>query len=190
MKRRAALQRTALLMGGIISAPTLIALMSGCKSKPKTLSTINSFSSDEQLLISDLTEVIIPSTSTPGAKEAGVGAFIVMMLKDCYSTDQLKSFKEGLVDVNIESQKLGGDFVDLDKSKRDQVVRIMSDKAKTQVAQQNLSTTPFFTILKELTTFGYFSSEIGQTLALDFISIPGRYDSCIDIKPDQKAYSI
>lgn len=50
--------------------------------------------------------------------------------------------------------------------------------------------TPFFNLLKELTLFGYFTSEAGSTKALDYVPIPGRYDACIDLKPDQKAYAI
>jgi hypothetical protein len=49
---------------------------------------------------------------------------------------------------------------------------------------------PFFKLVKELTLLGYFTSEPGATLALDYVPVPGRYDGCIDLKPGQKAWAM
>ena len=105
----------------------------------------------------------------------------------------------------------GKAFVQLDPTQRIEVVKKLEAEAKQQLAQMNTSKaaakvensqadlqmpdakkrfTPFFTMLKDLTLTGYFTSEIGCTQALEYVAVPGRYDGCITIKPGQKAWAI
>jgi hypothetical protein len=200
-------------MGGVISIPSVVAGLNSCKSSTSDAIGFN-LSKDYQTLLAELTEIIIPKTETPGAKEAGVGEFIELMLKDCYSEVQQKHFVAGLDDVETEAKKLGNGFMELTNDKKIEVVKIMQEKAKAEAdaneekkAKQIDSESglvkedqkkkdqveipvPFFRILKELTLFGYFTSEPGATQALDFVPIPGRYDGCIKLEPGQKAYAI
>ncbi len=200
-------------MGGAISAPTLIAVLNGCKSPASDANTAFNLSSEMQALISEIAEVIIPKTDTPGAKEAGVGPFIELMLKDCYTEIQQKHFITGLETVETEAKKLGGGFVSLAADKKIEVIKTMQTLAKTEsenaekkVKQVDTESglvkedqkkknaveipVPFFNLAKELTVLGFFTSEIGATQTLDFVPIPGRYDACIKMKPGQKAYAI
>lgn len=212
MNRRDALQRVAVLMGGAISIPTLIATMEGCKSKTAAESGFV-LSKDYQSLIAEIAEVIIPKTDTPGAKEAGVGPFIETMLRDCYSEIQQNHFLKGLETVEEESKKLGSGFVALKPEQKIEVIKTMQTKsneeaakneekakqvdAETGIVKENAKKkeeaeipVPFFKLAKELTLFGYFTSESGATKALDFIPIPGRYEGCIKLEPGQKAYAL
>ena len=61
---------------------------------------------------------------------------------------------------------------------------------KEVISSKKLKGTPFWRLLKELTLFGYFTSEQGATQALEYVPIPGRYDACIPLKPGQKAYAL
>jgi hypothetical protein len=203
-------------MGGVISAPTLIATLEGCKTKTDT-DAVFAFSKDYQALVAEIAEVIIPRTDTPGAKDAGVGPFIETMLRDCYSEVQKEHFVKGLDTVEEESKKLGAGFIALKPEQKIEVIKIMQAKAKdessandekaklktkeidteTGLAKEKLVKkeepeipVPFFNLAKELTLFGYFTSEPGATKALDFIPIPGRYEGCIPLKPGQKAYAL
>ncbi|MBK9508078.1 MAG: gluconate 2-dehydrogenase subunit 3 family protein [Cytophagaceae bacterium] len=214
MNRRIALQRVAIMMGGAISAPTLVAMLEGCKS-PSSAGTNFSLIKDYQALVSEIAEVIIPKTDTPGAKDANVGPFIEKMLKDCYSDVQQNHFVKGLDQLEEESKKLGSGFVKLSVENKTKVMNTMvelakkesetneaSKKAKEVDSESGLTKeqqkkkdeveipVPFFTLMKELTVFGFFTSEIGATKTLDFIPIPGRYEGCIPLKPGQKAYAI
>ena len=214
MNRRIALQRVAIMMGGAISAPSLVAMLEGCKS-PNASGANFSLSKEFQALVSEIAEVIIPKTDTPGAKDANVGPFIEKMLKDCYSDIQQAHFIKGLEQVEEESKKLGSDFIKLPADQKTAVMNAMVAYAKAE-SEQNEATkkakevdsesglakeqqkkkdeveipVPFFTLMKELTVFGFFTSEIGATKTLDFIPIPGRYEGCIPLKPGQKAYAI
>ena len=107
MNRRDAMQRVAFLMGGALSAPTMIAMLEGCKSNTATEAATSgfSFSTDYKNLVSEIAEIIIPKTSTPGAKDAGVGPFIEMMLKDCYNETQQEHFKKGLDNLEETAKK-------------------------------------------------------------------------------------
>ena len=97
MNRRESVKRVALLMGGTISATTLTFVMNSCNTSTKKTETVASlFSSDEQNLISELAESIIPQTDTPGAKEAKVPEFISMMMEECYPEEHQQHFKQGL----------------------------------------------------------------------------------------------
>ncbi|WP_341224738.1 gluconate 2-dehydrogenase subunit 3 family protein [uncultured Arcticibacterium sp.] len=208
MNRREALNRVAILMGGAVSAPTIMALMEGCTPKD-TASTPFNLSADYQSLVAEIAEVIIPTTDTPGAKEAGVGPFIETMLRDCYSDAQGEHFKKGLEALESKSKELGGSFVSLSNEQKTEVLKAMEAAASTEKEEAKKvkeidpetgkvkddgksaeKVTPFFNIMKELTLFGYFTSEIGATQELDYVPIPGRYEGCIPLKEGQKAYAL
>jgi hypothetical protein len=202
-------------MGGALSAPTLVAMLDGCKSSSSETGSVFSLTPEYKSLLAEIAEIIIPKTDTPGAKEAGVGPFIELMLRDCYSELQQAHFKAGLDKVEEEAKKIGGSFLSLAEDKKIEVIKTMQGLAKAENEANNQKKkakevdiesglvkesqkkkdeaeipTPFFTLAKELTLFGYFTSEPGATQALDFVPIPGRFDACIKIEPGTKAYAI
>lgn len=197
-------------MGTALSAPTMIAMLDGCKSSTSANSNF-AFDADFKSLVAEIAEVIIPKTDTPGAKDVGVESFIELVLKDCYSSKQQESFIEGLKKVEEESEKLGGKFVSLSADKKISVLKTLEAAAKAETVDQEKKakqvdsesglekkdskkeeeTVPFFNLAKELTLIGYFTSEPGATQALEHVPIPGRYDGCLQIDPKtQKAYSL
>ena len=46
----------------------------------------------------------------------------------------------------------------------------------------------FYTMFKQLTIWGYFTSEIGQTKALRYNPIPGGFNGIVDYKPGDRAW--
>ncbi len=211
MNRRDALQRVAILMGGAVSAPTMIAMLEGCKSNTATEMANFAFTADYKSLVAEIAEIIIPKTSTPGAKEAGVGPFIEMMLKDCYTATQQEHFTKGLEAVEAEAQKVGSKkFLELSKEQQTTVLKTMEQAAKDESKKaeeakkvvdaetgatkdqkkKDAPPTPFFKLAKELTLLGYFTSEPGATQALAYVAVPGRYDGCVKMEPGQKAWAL
>lgn len=94
MNRREAIQRTALALGYAISAPALAGVLNGCKAAPDLSYKPVFFTEDQARTVAELAEIIIPKTTTPGAKDAGVPGFIDSMLKEVYlKDDQDKFFK-------------------------------------------------------------------------------------------------
>jgi hypothetical protein len=47
----------------------------------------------------------------------------------------------------------------------------------------------YFTMMKQLTLFGYFTSKEGATKALRYNAVPGKYEGCIDYKKGDKAWA-
>lgn len=199
MKRREAISRVALLMGGALSAPTMLAFLEGCKSANETSTGISfPFSADRQALVSEVAEIIIPKTDTPGAKDAKVGEFIEKMLKDCYAEKDQSSFNDGMKELEKR------DFMKSSPAEQTKILKEMEAAAKTESAKAGEEKkkyteagkeytdagVPFFQLVKELTLLGYFTSEVGATQALEYVAVPGRYDGCIDLKPGQKAWAM
>ncbi len=199
MKRRDALGRVALLMGGTLSAPTMLAFLEGCKSSTESSSAMTfPFSADRKALVSEVAEIIIPKTDTPGAKDAKVGEFIEMMLKDCYAAKDQESFNKGLAELE------GKDFLKAKPEEQTKILKEMEANAKDELAKAGEEKkkyteagkeytdagVPFFRLMKELTLLGYFTSEPGATQALEYVAVPGRYDGCIDLKPGQKNWAM
>lgn len=199
MKRRDALARVALLMGGTLTAPTLIAFLDGCKTSNETANAANfAFSADQLSMVSEIAEIIIPKTDTPGAKDAKVGEFIQLMLKDCYYPKDQKSFMYGLSKLEEKDFMKGTPeaqtalLTTAETDAGNELKRIGDERKKAKDAGQTFEEpgVPFFRLMKELTLLGYFTSEQGAQQALEYVPVPGRYDGCIDLKPGQKAWAM
>ena len=199
MKRRDALSRVALLMGGTLSAPTMMAFLEGCKSANETSAGLTfPFSAEQKNLVSEIAEIIIPKTDTPGAKDAKVGEFIEMMLKDCYAGKDQDSFGAGLKELEDKNflkatpAEQTAILTEMEKTSKEQMTKAGEEKKKYTEAGKEYTdaSVPFFRLMKELTLLGYFTSEEGATKALEYVPVPGRYDGCIDLKPGQKAWAM
>jgi gluconate 2-dehydrogenase gamma chain len=179
MDRREALKRTAWIMGGVVSAPAMMGILKGCTAKP-TINWKPEFLTEPQgILISQVSDIIIPKTDTPGAKDANVPSFIDVMLKDCYSKEDQDEFISGLTAFDEEAKKAYGDaFIDLDAEKQIEFVKKTHDEAINAHAEKR----PFILKMKELTMLGFFTSEAGATQVLQYVAVPGSYKGCIPLK--------
>jgi len=183
MDRREALKRTAWIMGGAVSAPAIMGILKGCKAKP-VLDWKPSFLTEEQgLLVSQVSDIIIPKTDTPGAKEAGVPGFIDQLVKEVYSKEDQDKFIDGLKAFSDEAAKQFGDpFTELSAEKQLEFVTAQHDAA----VKANKETTPapprpFILTLKELTMLGVFTSQPGATQVLQYEAVPGAYKGCLPL---------
>ncbi|MHB1920667.1 MAG: gluconate 2-dehydrogenase subunit 3 family protein [Chitinophagaceae bacterium] len=191
MDRRKAIKNVALLVGGTISAGTLAALLDGCHNTPSTLSAADAFSPNRKKMVSQLADMIIPATETPGALDAGVPDFIVMMMRECYTDQDRTLFIAGLDQLDQDCQtKNGTSFVDCSASQKKELVTALDQEAFGHQGRPQKGKTPhFFRVMKELTLFGYFTSEPGATKALVYVPIPGKYIGCEPLKPGQKSWA-
>jgi hypothetical protein len=199
MKRRDALSRVALLMGGTLSAPTMLAFLEGCKSSTETSSAITfPFTAEQKSLVSEVAEIIIPKTDTPGAKDANVGEFIETMIKDCYAAKDQNRFAAGLKELEEKNflkaspEEQTSMLNAMEKATIEELAKTKEEKKKYTEAGKEYTDAgvPFFRLFKELTLLGYFTSEEGATKALEYVPVPGRYDGCIDLTPGQKAWAM
>ena len=183
MDRREALKRTALLMGGIVSAPAVMGVLKGCSAKPGIDWKPVYLKDDQASIVSTVSEIIIPRTDTPGAKDAGVPAFIDQMLKEVYSEEDQKFFLEGLTAFNDQAkQEYGEEFADLDEEDQTALVKKVHDAAvEAENTTNPAPKRPFILMMKELTMLGFFTSEVGATQVLQYVPVPGAYKGCIPL---------
>jgi len=208
MNRREAIQRVAMLVGGSVVGANLF--LEGCtRSASKDVAGL--FEPASTALLGDLAEAILPKTSTPGAKEAGVGEFIPVMVRDCYDPVDQKAFVKGLAGVDKRAKKeFGKKFQELSGEERLQFVnawdkeakQYQSERAEKQralnedgekkgIKKEDVEQLPnhFFHMLKQLTLTGFFTSEVGMTQALRYEKIPGRFDGNYPYKKGDRAFA-
>ena len=184
MDRREALKKVAFLMGGAISATTMGVLFESFTVLDK--SKMVNFSVSDEAILAEFAEIIIPTTSAcPGAKAAGLGSFIPMMIQDCYPSNLQTVFATGLKAMDDKCfAKFGKNFTTASNQEKTVIVTELRDEAIT-----NKRTPSFFTIARDLTILGYYSSEIGCTQAREYLAVPGRYDGSAPLEPGQKAWA-
>lgn len=177
MNRRDAVQRISLLMGGIaLSGP----VVSGILGEKTHFGESVFVTPQQKKLLTELADVIIPTTKTPGAKAAGAEQFIIRVIRDCSPLEEQKAFYASLEKFDKESKAAyGKNFTVLDNEQKVAMVKKLIDTDR-----------PFFKQMKQLTAIGYFTSEIGATQALEYVEVPGRLDACTTLKPGQKAWAL
>jgi hypothetical protein len=188
MKRREALQNVALLLGGTIIGGQLF-LSGGCK--PATAQVADLFTPEKINWLSELAETILPATSTPGAKEAGVGEFIPVMVRDCYTPEQQQIFLNGMATIEkLSNEKYKNPFEKITPEQRTELL-VSLDKEQKEYQDTKKKEDPehYFKLMKQLTLLGFFSSETGSTKALRYVAVPGRYDGCVDYKKGDRAWA-
>lgn len=182
MNRREAIRRTAILMGGAVSAPAIMGILKGCKPKP-TINWKPSFFNEEQaIVITTVSEIILPSTDTPGAKDVGVPSFIEQMIHEVYSPEDRDSFMNGLAGfMNDAKLKFDDSFVDLKIEQQTAHVTQLHEASWTAMNENKKhkdGEKPFVLKMKELTMLGFFTSEVGATKVLQYEQVPGHYFGC------------
>lgn len=189
MNRRDAITRVALLLGGTVAGAHLF--LEGCNTGDKKAASVRTFSDKDIAYLDEIADTIIPTTDTPGAKAAGVGAFMTVMVTDCYDATDQKIFFDGMNQINEASKKkFGKDFMDISADDRKALLTELDAEAKTYMANKKPEDPKhYFRLMKELTLLGYFTSEIGATQALRYVAVPGKYEGCVPYKKGDRAWA-
>ena len=189
----------AVLTGGAVVGGDF--LIAGCKN-PETKTSLV-FSADDIAFLDEVGETILPATTTPGAKAAHIGEFMKTIVNDCYEEEDQKIFYEGIEKLDQACKEMHhARFMNVRPVDRHQLLvaidkeakayqKDRSEKNKTaKEKDKNAKDLPnhYFTLMKQLTLWGYFTSEEGMTKALRFTPVPGRYDGCIDYKKGDKMF--
>jgi hypothetical protein len=116
------------------------------------------FSSGEFARIERLSELIIPSDETPGAREAGVAEFIDFMV--AHDAEQQKPLRAGLAWLDEQSgRRFTRPFLEASEAQQLSLLEPLAYKAKYRAGEE--AGQEFFRRVKELTLMGFYSSEIG-----------------------------
>ena len=183
MNRREAVKATAVVVGGVLVASN--GLLLAC-SRERERGFTGVLSADDERLVEEIADTLLPDTpSSPGAKAAGAGAAINLLLTDCYAPETQVLVVEGLKEVRaLCERRHGDDFASLARAQREQLLRELD-------AQAQVATTPahHFAVVRDLAVRAYFSSEVGMTRALRYTMNPGRWVGCVPLVPGQPAWA-
>ena len=211
MDRRELLKMIAVLTGGTVIGGEVF--LSGCKAGGKA---DVGFTTANIALLDEVAETIIPVTATPGAKAAAVGEFMKVMVTDCYTEAQQTAFINGIAALEEACKKANGksfmectsmqrhDFlVSLEKEAKafnkkrdeeDKPKREANDKANSSLPwkdQKEFQAAPghYYTMMKQLTLWGFFTSKTGMTETLRHMPVPGKYDGVFPYAKGDKAWA-
>lgn len=189
MNRREALNTVALLMGGTVIGGSLF--LQGCSGGFKKADGLP-LSPDQIAYLDEIAETIIPTTDTPGAKAAQAGTFMQVMVTDCYEEKDQKIFLDGMNKLNeAAKQTFKNDFMQLTAEQRTQLLSTIDKEASTYAKNKKKEEPAhYFTMMKQLTLLGYFTSEVGATKALRYVAVPGKYEGCIEYKKGDRAWAL
>lgn len=205
MDRRELLKMIAVLTGGVVIGGEVF--LTGCKTGAKADA---GFTTTNIALLDEIGETIIPATTTPGAKAAQIGEFMKIMVNDCYTEEQQDAFMKGLSSLEEASKKANNkSFMDCTPEERKAILISLEKEAKEFNAKQEAADKPrreelkkqdkgynfvasprhYYTMMKQLTLLGFFTSKTGMTETLRHVQVPGRYDGAVPYVKGDKAWA-
>lgn len=174
MKRRLAIKQILIMAGGIALLPSCL------KDSGKSSIALHSIdvSLDQEHLLADISETIIPETKTPGAKSLNLHLFTLKMLDDCYEKEDQELFFKGLNALQDRSEaQFSKSFQKLTEPEREQLLLAVE---KDQNASPEIK--KFYDILKSKTIEGYLSSKYVMTNLVVWELVPGRWNPYYAVK--------
>ncbi len=184
MNRRELLKMVAAATGGVVIGGDFF--LAGCKNPEAGKG--KKFTEEEIAFLDEVAETIFPKTSTPGAKEAGVGKFMTVMVNDCYEQKDQDAFKDGMTKIDEACKKMHGHgFMKASPEHRKEVLTaIDKERAEYQKNKKREDPNHYFQYFKQLTITGYFTSKAGREGATNYQPVPGKYMGDVPYKKGDK----
>lgn len=202
MNRRELLQCAAILVSGTAVSKLGFALTDEqltylATAENYASNTVNYFTPAQRRIIAAMAEVIIPRTGTPGAIDAGVPHFIELMAAHWLNEQERQLFGAGLTDMETRiPREFGKAFDHLDATQQLAILEAMESAAadspwyaRGNIRRAFISDAPFICMVKELTIWGFFTSEVGASQVLRTNMMPMRFDPNVPLGPDDNAWA-
>ncbi|MEL7530341.1 MAG: gluconate 2-dehydrogenase subunit 3 family protein [Bacteroidota bacterium] len=188
MNRRNALKTLSLATGGVLTASALN--WTGCKAEP---SVFRFFKPEDTATLDQIGETILPKTEdSAGAGEIGISEFIDIYAADCLKPSHQAALRNAYPQFLLDCKnKYQDDFVDLKPEQQHEILLALDEEAIVYNQSLKPKEPPhFFSMLKNMVLFGYFSSEAGAKQALRYLPVPGRYDGNFPFQAGDKAWAL
>lgn len=129
---------------------------------------------EQYKLLSELSEFILPKKETEIFTPEKTVDFILTIINDCYSPDEIEKYKKGLIEFqNTSQENYNSTFQRLNAIQRTELIEKIRD--------MELSASYFFSITKDLTKEHFTTSEYFMKKYRDFEFAPGRYLGSVEI---------
>ena len=183
LTRRSALKRLLASFGGAMTVAQ-IDLLTRASAAMTEDSAPTFFDKKQFATLARIVDLIIPETDTPGALTVGVHHFIDLMFAEWASEDRKARWVEGLADIEGRSKALGmNSFYTGSATQQTELLQALD---KESFAQGDDVT--FFSELKKMVLFAFYSSETGATVELKYQAIPGDYLPCVPMDEIGRAW--
>jgi len=180
-------------MVALFGATTAAAVVSGCSvpvakkftvQRPNPPQNGTLFSEHEMTVLYSLCETILPKTDTPSAVEVGCHEFVPHQLQHCHSKQQQDDCVQIINTVDMRANKnFGKTFPLLNPQQQQQLLADFESTSMSTDVEKGQ-----FKFLKALIAFGYFTSEVGATQALNYQAVPGGFKGSIPANSDTKSW--
>lgn len=190
MKRKVFLKRIALGSGGAILLPSSV-LLQGCENSPRMRTDLTEA---DIPLLDEIGETIIPTTAlSPGAKETNIGKYMLLMYQDCLPLEEQAIFLNGINTLDDRAfQSLSSTFIAANENERLSLLeqlQVEADAYALSMEGEEKVPVHYFSLLKNLTMSGYFTSKIGITQARKYLPLPGKFEACIPYAPGDRPWA-
>ncbi len=171
INRRAALRTMLYIAAGTLVVPACFR-----ESGSRTIGLVNlTISEQQELLMEELVETMIPATETPGAKELLLHFFVLKMIDDCHSPEEQVSFSKGLREFSTRKDPATGNtFLDLSSESKLSFLKEIAAQDEGEIAK-------FYLITKRRCIQGYMNSKTVMTDLKKYELIPGRYNAYVKV---------
>ncbi|MBT8294331.1 MAG: gluconate 2-dehydrogenase subunit 3 family protein [Eudoraea sp.] len=204
MDRRVAIKNMGLALGYTVATPTLVSLVQGCKNVETVDWTPDFFTKEQGNILHKLVDIILPKTDTPSASEVNVHVFI-----DRFANEIMEEIQQSITKLSFDKfiakalENSGKDEAnDLTSEDLEPVlVEAFQQNEEEQISNEDLviknpsamikgendavSGAPvsynFAKNLRDMTIWGYKTSEYVGEEVLAYLPVPGEYIGCGDL---------
>lgn len=183
MKRRNALKTISLAAGSsLVLPPVFFASCQRDDYQPVF------FTKEEIALLNEIGNTILPTTEdSAGAKDINIAHFMDKYVAECYPVE-LQAIVKGGVNIFQKECMTNQQQVFQDWTKEQKHIWLVQMDEEVQKEERTIP--HYFSLIKKLVLFGYFTSEEGMTKALRFVPIPGKYEGSIPYQVGEKVWAL
>lgn len=173
MNRRTTIKTFLAITAGVTLLPSCM------HDKSKSAILLKNFKIDDghEQLLEELTETILPKTTSPGAKDLGAHLFALMMVDECFKKEDQQQFVKGMRAFDEFSRKQQGkSFTDLTSGQRNSLLIELEGRKNSED-----DSSVFYRTVKRFTVQCYTTSKSYLTTVQVYEMAPGRYHGCVPV---------
>lgn len=187
--RRAFLKKSTGVMGvtgfsSILSSCSLKSADDFSKGKISAEKPAKLFSETDMTVLYAIVDTILPRTDTPSASEVNCHNFVHHQLQHCHSEVEQQLCVDIVKKIDqVSIQQSGKNFALLSGQEQQMLLNQLEQGSKFTDNDRG-----HFSFLKALVAFGYFTSEVGATQALNYQAVPGGFKGSIPSDKNTKSW--
>jgi len=159
-------------------------ILPSCVSDPKKVSiALNhlQITGDEEALLGDIADVIVPATEAPGARAVGAHLFALVMVDDCLSQEEQEKYLKGMRGFRDSVKSLTGKSFSKG-SGEERLQMLMALEQRKDALSEEAKT--FYNRTRNYILQGYMTSQHFLTNVKPYQLVPGpNYRGCVPVEP-------